>query len=334
MATQTLLPVRSLRGAAKYPTVQDHFGFDPQRISRDQADAHFLTSGADGAVAARCSVWADSLPDLDGQKTGAIGHFAATNSLAAISVLRAARNELKRLGCKTVVGPIDGTTWRPYRLVTRAGQLPPFFLEPENPATWPRYFEAAGFAPIARYVSEINDDIVSNRPGTGSLRAQFAQRGISIRALKPDAAEQALNEIYDIAVASFQEAFLYTPLDREAFLSIYRSLLPRLSPELVLIARHAERPVGFVFAIPDWRQAQDASSIDTIVIKTIAILPQPAYRGLGRVLIDSLLDNAQELGYRRAISALMHVANRSQKISADCAGPMREYTLYGMEIER
>ena len=36
--------------------------------------------------------------------------------------------------------------------------------------------------------------------------------------------------------------------------------------------------------------------------------------------------------FTTAISALMHVDNRSQKISADCAGPMRTYELFARDL--
>ena len=56
--------------------------------------------------------------------------------------------------------------------------------------------------------------------------------------------------------------------------------------------------------------------------------------GLGRVLIVDLLKNAVDMGFTTAISALMHVANRSQKISADCAGPMRRYELLVKDLAK
>jgi GNAT superfamily N-acetyltransferase len=314
-----------------YGPACDGVRFDRQQIARDNADAHFV-SDIDGLVTARCSIWADCLPDLHGRKTGAVGHFAAADELSAGRVLRAACEELGRRGCRSVVGPMDGSTWKPYRLVTDAGHLPPFFLEPWNPPAWPEYFESVGFSPIARYVSEINDDIAANRPVTGILPAEFERMGIQVRTFDLAMAGDLLNGIYDVASVAFQNAFLYTPIDRQMFMDAYRQLLPQVNPKLVLVASRNGVPVGFVFAVRDWLQGSDGQAIDTIVIKTIAVLPDTDYRGLGRVLIVRLLQNAGDLGFRRAVSALMHVDNRSQKISADCAGPMREYTLYGMEL--
>ena len=105
-------------------------------------------------------------------------------------------------------------------------------------------------------------------------------------------------------------------------------LIGTVDPRLMLVARHEGRVVGFVFAPPDLLQNSDPRGIDTIVIKTVAILPREKYSGLGRLLITDMLHNAQSMGYRRAISALMHTGNSSMSISADCAGPMRGYELF------
>ena len=72
--------------------------------------------------------------------------------------------------------------------------------------------------------------------------------------------------------------------------------------------------------------------MDAIVLKTVAVLPRGEYSGLGRVLIVDLLENAIDMGFSSAISALMHTENRSQKISANCAGPMRAYALFAKDL--
>ena len=49
-------------------------------------------------------------------------------------------------------------------------------------------------------------------------------------------------------------------------------------------------------------------------------------------MIVDMLRNAEEMGYCQAVSALMHTENRSQEISADCAGAMRCYELFGRKL--
>jgi len=109
-------------------------------------------------------------------------------------------------------------------------------------------------------------------------------------------------------------------------------MLTQVDPRLMLVAKHDDEVVGFILAPPDFLQLSYQQAMDAIVIKTVAVLPRKEYRGLGRVLIVELLKNAIDMGFTTAISALMHTENRSQKISSDCAGPMRAYEVFAKEL--
>jgi len=279
---------------------------------------------------ARCSVWWRETPALPGERVGAIGHYAATDSDAGRAVIRQALARLRAQGCSTAVGPMNGNTWRSYRFVVERGSAQPFFLEPTNPDSWPDDFTECGFDPLSWYVSELNPDIATRQPEIGTLRQKMDRLGVTIAPINTDNPGTEMDGIYDVVCESFKDSFLYTPLDHESYRTIYAPLLQKLDPRLVLIAKHDERVVGFIFAPPDYLQGKDP--IDTIVIKTVAILPDKQYSGLGRLLIVNLLQNAVELGYTKAISALMHSGNQSQKISKDCAGTMRRYALFAKSL--
>jgi adenine deaminase len=77
-----------------------------------------------------------------------IGHYGATQEGDGVAVLEAALGELARRGCTFAVGPMDGNTWRRYRLVTDRGTEPPYFMETTNPDDWPAHYAAAGFTPL------------------------------------------------------------------------------------------------------------------------------------------------------------------------------------------
>jgi len=122
---------------------------DWPRLTAAELDAHapdgsWLVVNGD-AVLARASAWWRTAPPLPGESLGAVGHFAAVNREAARLVLDTACEVLRARGATLAVGPMDGNTWRRYRLVVDAGTEPPFFLEPTNPPEWPRWFTDAGW---------------------------------------------------------------------------------------------------------------------------------------------------------------------------------------------
>ncbi len=316
--------------ASDYAEIDDPTAFDPRSLSAEAADKHFAVIGPGNSLRARCSIWWRDTPSLHGERIGAIGHYAATDSEAGRVVIRQAVAGLRSQGCSTAVGPMNGNTWNSYRFVVERGTAPPFFLEPDNPSSWPEHFTECGFDPLAWYVSEINYDFANRQPELGSLRKKMKRLGVQIAPIDLDDSAEDLNGVYNVVCASFRDSFLYTPLDRDSYRAIYEPLLRKVDPRLMLVAKHDGRVVGFVFSLPDYLQQGD--KIDTIVIKTFAILPDKCYSGLGRVLIVDMLQNALSMGYTTAISALMHTDNRSQKISSGCAGPMRRYALFARSL--
>lgn len=317
---------------ADYDSIIDRTGFDPDKLESDQIDQHFAVLDQKGQVRARCSIWWRESAQVNGTRTGTIGHYAATDETFGGTLLQHACRELKHRGCELAVGPMDGNTWRRYRFVTERGAARPFFLEPDNPDEWPIHFSRQGFGTLARYVSEINPSMAVRQPELGSLRQKFKDAGISIASLDADNPDAELDGIYDVVTESFKDAFMYTELDRESYRRMYVPLLQGVDPRLMLVAKQCGEVVGFVFAPPDMLQRGYQDKIDAIVIKTIAILPRKELSGLGRVLIVDMLANAVDMGFTTAISALMHADNRSQQISSACAGPMRRYSLFAKEL--
>ena len=318
--------------SSDYDDIADQTGFESQRLHIEQVDQHFAALDADQQIRARCSIWWRDTANVNGSTTGAIGHYAAMDAEYGEAVLQYACRELKNRRCDIAVGPLDGNTWRRYRFITERGDAKPFFLEPDNPDEWPLHFGSVGFATLAHYVSEINPDMANRQPELGSLREKFAGLGVQIDPVDIENPVDDMAGIYKVVCESFRNAFMYTPLDIDGYCSMYEPLLAQVDPRLMLVAKQHGEVVGFILAPPDYLQQTYQGTIDAIVLKTVAVLPRKEYSGLGRVLIVDLLKNAVDMGFTTAISALMHVENRSQKISSKCAGPMRAYALFAREL--
>ncbi len=300
-------------------------GFDAGVLERHGADVHLLHEANGGA---RCSLWWSQVPGLPGERLGVLGHFSAATREAALGLFEAALARLREQGCTRVVGPMDGNTWRSYRLVTGAESEPPFFMEPFNPPDWPDWFEAAGFTPLAGFVSALNDALTQRDPRVPKALQRMQAAGIQLRALDGARYEDELRAIYRLSVQAFSGNFLYTPIDEESFVAQYCPLGRVLRPELILLAERDGVLVGYLFGLPDFNQAARGHGIDTFIIKTVAVAPGRDTAGLGSVLAAQSQRIALELGYTRAIHALMHESNVSLNISTRYAHVMRRYTLY------
>ena len=302
-------------------------------LSTETIDAHAPDASVvirDGnALRARCSLWWSDVPSFGAQQLGVIGHYAAAGDDDGRAVLTAAIDELGRRGCTYAVGPMDGNTWRSYRLVVDSGAEPPFFLEPTNPESWPGQFNTVGFTPLAHYYSSLNTDLGRRDERSEKTAARLTDLGVAIRPVDLARFEDELHGIYAVASVAFRDAFLYTPLPEAEFAAQYQRIRPYVRPELMLIAERDGQPVGFSFNIPDVLEMKRGGPPRTAIIKTLAILPDRGYAGLGSLLVDRSHAAMKSLGFGRAIHALMHESNRSRSISARGAEPMRRYALFG-----
>jgi GNAT superfamily N-acetyltransferase len=300
-----------------------------EAVARHKADVHWLLKNSDNDVAARCSLWRQMTPAYGDHRLGLIGHYAAYNAEAAAQLLDLACDRLAAQGCTLAVGPMDGSTWQRYRLLTERGREPGFFLELDNPDEWPAHFSRNGFTVLATYVSALATDLSRPEPRLARVAERAAARGIRIRPLDPARFEAELRCLHGLALASFEQNLLYTPIDESEFMALYRPLRPTIRPDLILIAERHDRPVGFVFALPDWLQARRGEALDTVILKTVAVHPDHRSGGLGSLLVACCHEVAHNLGYRRAIHALMHETNDSRKISRRHeARVMRRYALF------
>lgn len=327
VSTQTQLE-EFCRLAGSYP-------LNPTLPSMQQADAHWLVLGATGQPLARCSLWWKNVPIYGAERLGLIGHYAAHEANAARCLLDQACAHLAAQQCTLAVGPLDGNTFRHYRLLTERAvdgpQQPPFFLEPDNPDGWPDHWQQAGFHAFAHYVSAIGE-LPAEDPRTASLAQQVADHGVLIRAVDLTDFAAELQRIYQVVLKSFQHNFLYTPIDAAEFMAQYLPIRHYIQPDLVLLAEQAGEPVGFIFALPDLAQAQRGAALDTVILKTVGVVPKWGGIGVGGLLVARCQMAARRLGYRYAIHALMVEDNISRKISAHYAQVMRRYTLFAKPL--
>ncbi len=285
-----------------------------------------------GSLVARCSCWWRETASLDGARTGVLGHYEASDEDAGMAVLSRACELLAGAGCTVAVGPMDGTTWRPYRFIVEGGSEPPFFLEPQNPPGWPAHWASAGFSPLASYTSAVTHDLNAGDPGSVAPSRGLAAAGISIRAFDTAQPDAELRRIFRLSTRSFSGNLLYSPIAEGEFVEQYRVLLPCVRPELILLAEREGNLVGVVVALPDVLQARRGRAVDTVIVKTVGVDPDVSGMGLGGVLVALAQRSASRLGFRRAVHALMHETNRSRRISDRYAQTFRRYALLSRSL--
>lgn len=290
-----------------------------------------LAHGTDGRVRARVSLWWSHVPPHRDERLGLIGHYAAQDRTAADGILELSCATLAGHGCTLAVGPIDGSTWRRYRLLTERGTEPPFLLEPDNPDDWPQHFETAGFRPLARYYSSINEDNSRGMDFEAMLRRSDLA-GYRLRPLERADIDAELDRLWQLSGEAFQDNYLYTPISKPEFMSLYGPLVGQVRPELVQIADWQGMAVAFCLALPNLLQAGRDPAVDTVIVKSLAVVPAHRGKGLAGVLLAHINRTARALGMHRTIHALMHEDNPSRRLNRPVMRDFRCYTLYARAL--
>lgn len=103
--------------------------------------------------------------------------------------------------------------------------------------------------------------------------------------------------------------------------------------DFILIAEKDKKEIGFVFCIPNFNELKEGKSLETIILKTIAVVPEYEDLGLGNVLLSKISKTAEEKNFKNWIFAFMYSNNKSQKMAKrNKTEIIREYALYGKEI--
>lgn len=307
---------------------------DARTLAVHRPDSHRVILGPAGELAARCSLWWQSKLHCHGRRAGLIGHYAAADMAASQALLADACRELAAQGCELAVGPIDGNTWRQYRLVVEGSSHPPFLLEPDHPRDWPEHFVTAGFGPLAYYFSALNTHLARMDSRATAAEIRLRRSGVTIRAADGQRLPDELRRIYAIAKVAFRNNLLFNSPDEHTFLTECDTLIPLVEPELILLAEHEGRAVGFVVQLPDRLQARRGEAIDTVVIKTLGCLPDPTLAGIGNVLLYNAHWRAHELGFRKSVHALVREQSHLRRLSARTARVIRRYALFAKDLAR
>ena len=269
-------------------------------------------------ILAHFSLWYETEREIDGIRYGVIGHFFASEEATGTSALHKACEILSEHDIQCAIGPMDGSTWRKYRLVSEGSEIPPFLGEPKHPLELPRYFHTAGFTTLAKYSSSIVDLDQCMDSRASEIDKSMQSEGLSIRPIQMERFDEELRDLFEVSSIAFRNNFLYSPISCDEFVNRYSSLRAAIDPDLIIIAERQNNIVGFIFAVPLDHQK--------VMIKTLGRRPDSKLKGIGRVLVSRCHRMASKKGYKQAIHALYKDDNRSRSFSRE-ARVIRRYEL-------
>ncbi len=305
--------------------------FDFKLSNKLKTDAHWVIQNSDRQTLGSYSLWWKNTPTLQNQKVGYLGDFSIDNQEHFPAILQHGCAELKKQGCELAIAPIDGNTWQRYRVVTEKDNSSPFFLESPYQTLNPQIFTQEGFDVLASYHSRRVTDLHTTDRRSPKIAARLSKLGITIRHLDIANLEEELENLFPLVHESFQSHFLYQPISQKDFIEQYLQLKKYILPELVLIAEHKNKIVGFILGVPDYLNANSKNN-KTVVFKTLGISPERKYSGLGILLLDTIRQKSLQMGFQAAIYALIQSGGLCDNMTRHHGEIFRRYALFGKTL--
>lgn len=253
---------------------------------------------------------------------GFIGQFESIrDNKVMLELLTAAERIILDQGKRSVVGPMNGSTWHPYRF--RIFPERPFFSEFIHKDYYLKAWCQHGFTSHQLYQSNLA--VLDRSLCVPQSQDYYAKRNLTKRSFSLEKGD--LTHIHRLCNNFFVNSPMFSHLSLDAFLELYGGLIPFLDSNLIDLVFDGEELVGLFFAIPDhYKEGR-------VVVKTLVRNPSQKYRGLAQAMTCDFYTNVLEMGYTEMIHAYIHTNNASANISNTFSGKSyQKYTLLSKDL--
>ncbi len=287
-----------------------------------------------GEEKAKATCYFQNTPIVKNEKIGTIGELEILDKQYGEFLLEKCEEILKDKGLHYIVAPMNENTWGKYRTMKQSNGEPIFLLENVNPMSDNEILLKTGYQEIYTYTSTKGKlENAYQSQSIEMMRKKIQEEGITIRKFNKENYMEDLKKIYHISLKSFGRNPLYTSIDEESFLRQYIPYVHLADEDIILLAEKDGKEIGFIFCIPDFEEAKRGQKISTIIVKTVAVIPEFQKLAIGNVLMSDIANIAKQKGFENWICAFMYANNTSQKMAKrNQTEVIREYALYGKKI--
>ncbi|EFV15023.1 hypothetical protein HMPREF9336_00120 [Segniliparus rugosus ATCC BAA-974] len=205
-------------------------------------------------------------------------------------------------------------------------------MQPYNPPFYPELVEQAGYRArfeTASYRWDVGTAPDAQRRLLKRADDVRAAQRLAVRSVRMDRFGEELELVRRLYNDSFAHHPENVPLSQPVFADMAKELRPVLDPNIIKIIEHGERPVGFLFMIPDLdeiisksgritpslalrlaaRRGGRIRGVDTAVVVLIGAVQTEFGFGIGRVLAGEIVRAATCGGYRSVATTWVHEDN-------------------------
>jgi hypothetical protein len=243
------------------------------------------------------------------------------------SFFRSLDEWLRARGIVSLQGPIQFSTWHPYRFVCAQGPGPWFAGEQPMPDYCFADFTSAGFQECARFASTLTEDLEKSVDLGLAMGVDQKLGALSIDTVTGNDIYEILPTIYDLSRIIFEDNYAYSPITYEEFHTLYSSIVAL--DAVVIVAKKNLLPVALAFSynIGLFAAVYGEEPKLTSVFKTLGVHPDVRNLRIGFGVSYLTYKLWLERGFQQVIHAYMKTDNASLGMSSRFGRTIREYAL-------
>jgi len=262
-------------------------------------------------VVGRFALYDNPSISIENKKTLTVGSYECIDDFnVSKQLITKIKETTNQFGALKLVGPLEGSTWQNYRFTVTEGA--PFFTEMIHKPYYPKQFTDSGFDVLKTYSSTLNSNIKGDEDRIKQFKDRLKDQNLIIRNIDLANFKNELIKIADFSNCAFKSNYLFSEFTADSFVAKYFPIKDYVKTELFYLVEDSVGELqGFLFCIPNYFDPKNES----IIVKSMAILPKRELAGLGIYLGELMYKKAIELGYSKAIHAYMIDDNKSISLS-------------------
>ncbi len=251
------------------------------------------------------------------------GFFESQNDKDTFNLLWEKAKEVARgKGINQLLGPINGSVWHQYRFVKKTDNSPFFKTELLCESFYYNLIKETGSKEIS-YYSAHRTDFHNLITITEPFYKKMLENGFSIIE-STQLTKKQLSDILQLCKKAFNKSWGYTELSKDNFALLYPPKKLALNLNKVYFLQKNQEIIGYCSLL-----IEDS---ETLILKTIAILPEFQNLGLANALIYKTHINARDKQYKKIIYALIKEDNAVKRLPNDNAVVFRRYSTFESNI--
>lgn len=229
-----------------------------------------------------------------------------------------------------IIGPMESSTWRRYRFVSRDSGLPRFPGEAKTPPAFAKDFRQSGFRIRNRYESRLVPSIIRLHRLAARKRVDRARGQASFAHFSGADAFAQLPRLYALSQAIFANNQAFKPISEAEFMALFQAEASASSQVCLHTATRDGDLLAFAYSYKIGPYGP--AGRPTAVLKTIGTHPKARGEGLGYTLSYQAHVHWLAEGCRQMIYPYMETQNVSLKMARLFSQRLRSYVLLERRI--